>query len=246
MKFIIPIILMLVPQINSTFKEVQLKNTRVKTAYDEKEATVKTFFETAGIKFNGFHLFLRVFKREQNLEVWVKEQDKAEHFLLKTYPFCASSGILGPKRKEGDLQIPEGVYHINRFNPNSNFYLSLGVNYPNEADKVLHKTHDPGGDIFIHGGCETIGCIPITDEKIKELYVLAVEAKNNGQQKIPVHIFPDRLDLGSVEQLVKEQASGAGLKDFWKNLQTIYLDFKTTEILKEIKVNSKGEYLIER
>ena len=102
------------------------------------------------------------------MEVWIKEASKDYYVLLNTYDFCTTSGTLGPKRKEGDLQIPEGIYTINHFNPQSNFYLSLGINYPNASDKILSDPVHPGGDIYLHGNCVTIGCIPLTDDKIKE------------------------------------------------------------------------------
>lgn len=228
-----------------SFKEAQLKNARVKSAYQEKETVVKDYFKEAGLNYSGFHLFLRVFKKEQNLEVWVKETVKEEFILLHTYSFCSTSGTLGPKRKEGDLQIPEGVYHINHFNPVSNFHLSLGVSYPNASDKILGDRQHPGGSIYIHGNCVTIGCIPITDDKIKELYVLAVEARNNGQEKIPIHIFPDRLDMAAPEKLALDYSVDEKVASFWKNLQAIYLDFKATKKLKLVNVNAKGEYQLQ-
>ena len=172
----------------------------------------------------------------------MKERNQEEFVLLCTYDFCTTSGVLGPKRKEGDLQIPEGVYHINHFNPVSNFYLSLGLNYPNASDKILSHATKPGGSIYIHGDCVTIGCIPITDEKIKELYVLAVEARNNGQEKIPVHVFPAKLETGVVDKLVSEYAADEKVKNFWKNLEPVYQDFESTRKLKPVKVNSKGAY----
>ncbi|HEY3430502.1 MAG TPA: L,D-transpeptidase family protein, partial [Cyclobacteriaceae bacterium] len=180
--------------------------------------------------------------KEQKLEVWVKENGKQKFVLLHTYDFCTSSGTLGPKRKEGDLQIPEGVYYINHFNPLSNFYLSLGLNYPNASDKILSHKTSPGGSIYIHGNCVTIGCIPITDDKIKELYVLAVEARNNGQEKIPVHVFPTRWDAGVTMELTKEQKADEATSAFWKNLESVYNDFQLSKELKLIRVNSKGEY----
>ncbi len=225
-----------------SFKEAQLKNARVKSAYQEKEGTVKEYFRENKLDYSGFQLFLRVFKKEQNLEVWIKEKGKEEFVLLHTYSFCSTSGTLGPKRKEGDLQIPEGIYHINHFNPVSNFHLSLGVNYPNASDKILSDKQHPGGSIYIHGNCVTIGCIPITDDKIKELYVLAVEVKNNGQEKIPIHIFPDRLDIGTPEKIAQDYSVNEEVASFWKNLQPIYLDFKTNKKLKTVGVNAKGEY----
>src|SRR5688572_26712768 len=226
----------------ATFKSEQLKQSRVKTAYDEKEDAVKEYFKTKNLTYSGFHLFLRAFKKEEKLEVWIKEKNKDTYSLLHVYDFCTSSGTLGPKRTEGDSQIPEGVYHINHFNPQSNFYLSLGLSYPNASDKILsHKTR-PGGSIYIHGNCVTIGCIPITDEKIKELYVLAVEARNYGQEKIPVHVFPARLDEGVVDQLVSEYSADEKVKNFWNNLLPVYQDFESTKKLKPVKVNSLGAY----
>ena len=225
-----------------SFKEAQLKNARVKSAYQEKEAVVKEYFRENKLDYGGFQVFLRAFKKEQNLEVWINEKGKEEFTLLHTYAFCSTSGTLGPKRKEGDLQIPEGVYSINHFNPLSNFHLSLGVSYPNKSDKILGDLQHPGGSIYIHGNCVTIGCIPITDDKIKELYVLAVEAKNNGQENIPIHIFPDRLDMGVPEKLAQDYAVDEKVSSFWKNLQAIYLDFKANKKLKPVSVSAKGEY----
>ncbi len=225
-----------------SFKETQFKFSRVKTSYEEKEQTIKRYFESKKLAYQGYQLFLRAFKKEQQLEIWVKEAGSTTFTFLHTYPFCSTSGIVGPKRKEGDLQIPEGVYHINHFNPQSNFYLSLGINYPNASDKILSDQHRPGGSIYIHGNCVTIGCIPITDDKIKELYVMAVEAKNSGQQKIPVHIFPARLSDEGLTNLLSEYSS-SGHEHFWRNLKAIFDDFEKTKKIKPIKVNASGEYV---
>lgn len=226
----------------SSFKETQLSFTRVTNAYAEKEETIQKYFNEKGLDYGSFNLFIRAFKREEKLEAWVKEKNSSSYTLLKTYDFCASSGVLGPKRKEGDRQIPEGVYHINHFNPESNFHLSLGINYPNASDKKLGDPKYPGSAIYIHGDCVTIGCIPITDDKIKELYVLAVEARNNGQQKIPVHIFPAKLDNTGLIRLQKEY--GDVHLAFWEKLQTVYQDFEATKTLKGITIESSGEYVI--
>lgn len=222
-----------------SFKETQLTHSRVKVAYNEKEATIKRLFESKGLAYEKFRLFLRAFKKEKSLEVWVKEKGSDTFTLLHTYGFCSTSGTLGPKRKEGDLQIPEGVYSINHFNPLSNFYLSLGINYPNKSDRVFGDPKAPGSAIYIHGNCVTVGCIPITDEKMKELYVLAVEARNNGQQNIPVHIFPSRLDDTSLEVLTKHHPQHKG---FWQNLQVVYKDFERLKNVRPAQINIKGEY----
>jgi murein L,D-transpeptidase YafK len=243
MKSILIIGLLLMFQ-QTSFKETQQKNSRVKTAYNEKEVIVKQYFAEKKLSMDKFHVFLRAFKKEQILEVWIKERNKEQFSLLHTYDFCSSSGTLGPKRKEGDLQIPEGVYSINHFNPLSNFYLSLGINYPNESDKMLSDKKHPGGAIYIHGNCVTIGCIPITDEKIKELYVIAVEAKNGGQEKIPVHIFPAKLDVNGIDLLRKETADIETIQ-FWENLQLIYQDFESSKKLKSVKVDKSGQYSLQ-
>jgi murein L,D-transpeptidase YafK len=224
-----------------SFKEKQRQYSRVKVAFDEKSSLVGQYFKSSKLNPEGFHLFLRAFKKEKELEVWVKEKDELTYSLLHRYTYCANSGTLGPKRKEGDLQIPEGVYYINHFNPQSNFYLSLGLNYPNASDKILSDKNHPGGSIYIHGNCVTIGCIPVTDDKIKELYVLAVEARNNGQEKIPVHIFPTKLTDEGISML-KTTFPQSNHLNFWSNLKMIYQDFEQTKKLKAIKVNNAGEY----
>jgi murein L,D-transpeptidase YafK len=227
---------------STSFKAEQMQHARVKTAYAEKDKSVQQYFRSKNLSFTGFNLFLRVFKKEGQLEVWVKEKGANQFVLLHTYEICASSGVLGPKRKEGDLQVPEGVYQINHFNPVSNFHLSLGINYPNASDKILGDRKNPGSAIYIHGNCVTIGCIPITDEVIKEVYVLAVEAKTNGQTNIPVHIFPTHLDDAGMKQLQQSFPQNNNAISFWKNLQVIFQDFEASKKLKTIHVNKKGEY----
>jgi murein L,D-transpeptidase YafK len=109
---------------------------------------------------------------------------------LKTYPFTAYSGKLGPKLEDGDKQIPEGIYKVQYLNPNSSYYLSIKINYPNEFDKSKSKLSniaDMGKDIFIHGKSATIGCIPIGDEAIEEVFVLTQKAIN---YKVDVIISP--------------------------------------------------------
>jgi murein L,D-transpeptidase YafK len=234
------ILLMLLPQ--ESFKSVQLKKARVKTAYEEKEQVVKNYFIAQKLKYEGFHLFIRGFKQEAKVEVWVKEKSAPTYSLLHVYDFCAMSGGVGPKRKEGDLQIPEGIYYINHFNPESSYHLSLGLNYPNASDKILSDKKSPGSAIYIHGNCVTIGCIPITDDKIKELYILALESRNNGQEKTPVHIFPARLSDANLILLNRQMPQHSA---FWKNLKTIYDDFETKKMLSGISVNKGGQYVLD-
>lgn len=236
--------LIMMIQSQSTFRDAQRQHARVDAAYNEKEATVREYFSSRKIGMDNFSLFIRAFKKEMTLEVWVKPKNEKTYVLLHTYDFCSTSGTLGPKRKEGDKQIPEGVYHINHFNPESNFHLSLGINYPNELDKILSDKKRPGGLIYIHGNCVTVGCIPITDGKIKELYILAVEAKSCGQQNIPVHIFPAKLNNENFAILCEEENASATLVSFWKNLQVVFNDFEKSKTLKPIGVTAKGGYYL--
>lgn len=119
-------------------------------------------------------------KEERILQVYAKKENEFE--LLKEYPFTAFSGQLGPKLTEGDKQIPEGIYYTDYLNPNSSYYLSIKVSYPNEFDRQKTK-HDAveklGGNIFIHGKAATIGCIPIGDEAIEEVFLLVDHANKN-------------------------------------------------------------------
>ncbi|WP_353777628.1 hypothetical protein [Winogradskyella sp. 3972H.M.0a.05] len=221
------------------FKSDQLKFPRVKQAYSEKEKCIKDMLLELSIK--KVHIYIRAFKQEEKLEVWGKDKDDQRFKLITSFPFCYSSGYLGPKRRQGDYQIPEGFYEIDRFNPESNFHLSLGIDYPNESDKIQSNASKLGGDIFIHGSCFTVGCIPITDDWIEEVYILAVEAKHNGQLAIPVHIFPSKLNDDNYEELIKVHAN---YKEFWLNLKEGYHYFESTRLIPTITVNEDGKYLI--
>jgi len=196
------------------FKQDQLRYERVRQAKADKEVLLKNAFTACGLAYPPQKIFIRIFKHEKELELWVKENN--EFLLFKTYPFCYASGQLGPKRKQGDLQVPEGIYYIDRFNPASQFYLSLGINYPTVEDKRLASHKDPGGDIFIHGDCVSVGCVAITDDLIKEVYWLAVMAKTAGQQKIPVHFFP--FQLNNAFKWFRFTFKYPEHRDFWKTL----------------------------
>lgn len=206
----------------NNFKQKQLTFERVKTAYNQKWAGLKDELRQKGFK-DKFEVYLEAYKSEGKLEVWLRNGNQAKYSLFRTYDFSAHSGILGPKLKKDDLQTPEGIYFIDRFNPESRFYLSLRINYPNSVDLLRSGQQDPGSDIYIHGNQLTVGCIPLTDDKIKEVYVLAVEASNSGQVQIPVHIFPFRM---TKENMNKKTAVFPQHKTFWKTLQLAYNNFK--------------------
>jgi murein L,D-transpeptidase YafK len=231
--------------IGGNFKTGQLKSSRVRTAYKEKGKRIKDLLKTKGIEIHTMEIFIRAFKKEEIIEMWAKNKSENSFKFIIQYKFCSSSGELGPKRRQGDFQIPEGFYFIDRFNPWSSYYLSLGINYPNQSDRILGYKRDPGGDIFIHGNCVTIGCIPITDDKIKELYIFAVEAKSNGQKKIPVHIFPAKLNKKNFEVLKNDFSDKVALIEFWKNLKKGYQYFQDKKRVPRITVLVNGNYRFE-
>ena len=245
MKIILFLLLSTVVQQNSNFLQDQLKYSRVRTAKAQKDSIVKKMFESKAIEYPSNNIFIRIFKSEALLEVWAIDNSTNKYKIVKTYDVCSLSGKLGPKRKRGDLQIPEGFYYISHFNPASNFYLSLKVNYPNKSDRILGYKQDLGGDIFIHGNCVTIGCVPITDEFIKEIYWMAVQAKANGQNKIPVHIYPAKLENSKMNTLTNAYKNDKALLDFWKNLKTVYDYSEKYKVIPEINVDDKGKYIID-
>lgn len=189
------------------------------------------------IDVDSLNIFIWAFKQDKILEVWGKNISDNKYQLVITYDVCKSSGELGSKHREGDYQVPEGGYYIDRMNPKSSYHLSLGLNYPNASDKILSDKDEPGSDIFIHGACVTVGCLPMTDDKIKEIYLFAEFAKRSGQEKIPVHIFPFHLTDENISKGNPQH------QDFWRNLKDGYDYFEMNHLIPNIKVNNQGRYL---
>lgn len=220
------------------FKKTQQSFPRVRDAYDISWKGLEK--ELSAAKFKGnFQLYIAAYKSEGLVELWLKNTADKQYRLFKTYSICASSGILGPKVQENDRQVPEGFYYINAFNPSSNFHLSLRLNYPNAVDLARSGNRKPGSDIYIHGSCVTVGCLPLTDPKIKEVYVLAVEAKNGGQPQIPVAVFPFRMNKSNLDKYLKYYPQQ---KAFWTNIQPGYLHFEQTKTLPTV-TQKEGKYL---
>lgn len=228
------------------FEANQLMHARVKHAYQSKEKKMLDLLQSKGIAKDQFQLYFRAFKKEMKFEVWAKNRKDRDYQLLVVYPFCQTSGTLGPKRREGDMQIPEGFYMTDRFNPESNFYLALEVNYPNQADRKLSDKQSPGGAIYIHGNCVTIGCIPLGDDKIMELYVLAVKARSFGQTNIPVHLFPFYMETKQMSEMLKKHQNDAKLCDFWKELKIGYDFFEKNKQIPLMNVDANGHYELAR
>ena len=225
------------------FKEEQLRYPRVREAYSSSQSDVNQLLKENNIG-SKFQIYLRAFKQEKKIELYAKNPSDSQYKLIKTYDICRLSGTLGAKRKQGDLQIPEGYYSINRFNPNSNFYLSLGLNYPNKSDRILGEKGRLGGDIFIHGACVTIGCLPITDKWIKELYVFCVEAKDGGQNKIPVTIFPCELTDKKFQNLKNEYSGQTDKIGLWEDLKKGFDIFNQKKQLPNIQFLKNGRHNI--
>lgn len=225
-----------------SFRLQQKKNIRVKEAYIQNESALKAEVAKLGLSWPVKNIFLRVFKQEKELELWGLKSN-GTYILIENYSICASSGDPGPKRKEGDYQVPEGFYKVDRFNPYSTFHLSLGLNYPNSSDRILSDKKSPGGDIFIHGSCVSIGCMAIQDEFIKKLYLYAVESKNAGNV-IPVHIFPCRMNSKSYTELKEDYTDNTALLNFWTSLEAGFNYFEKNKKLPSIKVNSSGKYYL--
>lgn len=221
------------------FLSQQKKYERVRDAVEIKGNFIAKNLSDNNFKTNDLNVLFVAYKNEKEFEVYAKTKSEIKYKKIATYDICKLSGILGPKRKEGDGQVPEGFYHINVFNPVSTFYLSLGINYPNQSDKIKNTFPRLGGDIFIHGKCVTIGCLPMTDDKIKEIYLYAIYAKDCGQLKIPVYIFPFRMSEENITSNLKKYSQWT---DFWNNLKIGYDKFEKERKELKISVDKKGNY----
>jgi murein L,D-transpeptidase YafK len=176
---------------------------------------VQALFAQAGLPFPPAELLFRAFKKDRELEVWGSATRGAAMAHVATYEICAASGELGPKRREGDMQVPEGFYKVHYLWPNSSYHLEIKVGYPNDLDRALStQLHaDPGGEIMIHGKCASIGCMAMQDERAEELWTMA-SAVQVGDRRVHVHIFPVR-DLAA---LLREPEH-AEHRRFWENLK---------------------------
>lgn len=229
----------------TSFVDLQKSSYKVSEVFNRTEDSVKKQFEKQKLAWPPQSMYIRSFKYDKQLEVWVKSDSSTHYKLFKTYKVCMQSGSMGPKRMEGDYQVPEGFYYINEFNPNSNYHLSLGLNYPNASDRILSDPQRPGNNIYIHGNCVSTGCIAITDGPIEELYVIASNVKAQGQEFIPVHVFPVRYNLKkSAEFLNATIKNNLYLQEFNSNIKLVFDYFEAKKQLPIIMVNKKGEYVV--
>ncbi len=168
-------------------------------------------------------VLIRTYKKEAELEIWKRRKADGKYALLKTYPMCRWSGQLGPKVREGDRQVPEGFYSIapSQMNPNSNYYLSFNVGYPNAYDRALGRS---GGMIMVHGDCSSAGCFSMTDNQIAEIYAIAREGFGGGQREIQLQSYPFRMNA---ENLAKHRLDPN--MAFWRQLKEGSDHFEVTK-----------------
>lgn len=227
-----------------TFREKQFKHTRVREAYTAKEKSVIKTLSDRSLSRDSLRIYLRAFKTEKKVEVWGKNICDSTYTLIKEIPICEISGEIGPKRRSRDLQVPEGFYQINELNPYSKYYLSMKINYPNPSDSVRGVKGHLGNLIYIHGGCESSGCISINDEKIKELFVFCIEAYNAGQQEIDIAIYPAKLEDKTYNRLIAGYSKNKDKVSLWADLKKSYDLFNQKHIPPTVKFLPDGTHEI--
>lgn len=191
------------------FSSLAFAETRAEQAAKRVNPVLVSALEDQNLTY-GNAVFIRIFKAEKDLELWVK---RGERFVLfKTFPICTFSGRLGPKIRQGDNQAPEGFYRVGlgQLNPYSRYHLSFNLGYPNAYDRANRRT---GDFLMVHGNCVSIGCYAMGDAAIEEIYTLMEAALRNGQRDIDVHIFPFRYDSTKIVWRNSEWQS------FWNDLK---------------------------
>ncbi len=174
-------------------------------------------------------VLVRIFKQESELEVW-KVDKTGNYALFKAYPMCRWSGKLGPKTKSGDRQAPEGFYHVSSsmLNPNSQYYVSFNLGYPNRLESALGYT---GEALMVHGACSSSGCYAMTDQQVGEIYAIVERALKGGQDRFQVQAYPFRMTAKNM----------AAHKDdpnftFWRTLKDGYDYFEVTRRQPKVSV----------
>lgn len=187
----------------------------------------------------GNPLFIRIFKAEAELEVWMQKEANGPYERFATYPVCNWSGSLGPKLAEGDKQTPEGFYTITRrqLHRIGRWPRSLNLGFPNVYDRSLART---GSYILVHGGCSSVGCFAMTNPVIEEIYRLTQAAIIKGQSHVPVHVFPFRMSEAKLAKHASSEWQG-----FWQNLKEGYDAFEESRVPPRVRV-CDGRYHFDR
>jgi murein L,D-transpeptidase YafK len=179
----------------------------------------------------GDAIYLRLFKHERELELWVRRGER--YVLFRTYPICTFSGELGPKLRQGDGQAPEGFYSVGagQLNPYSRFHLSFDLGYPNAYDRAHGRT---GSMLMVHGSCVSIGCYAMGDAQIEQIYTLVAAALHGGQRRVPVHVFPFRFRQPPLPDWRRQRWG-----EFWSDLERGYEAFERTRVPPSVRVQDK-------
>ncbi len=206
---------------------------RLEEVRQRVEPTLKQQLALSGFAL-GDPLFIRIFKENKDLEIWLRPKDKQVYQLFRIYPIACYSGKLGPKLMEGDFQAPEGFYTVSasQMNPRSRFHLAFNIGYPNDYDCALCRS---GSDIMVHGSNISVGCFAMSDPLIEEIYLLAEAALQNGQGEFPVHSFPFRM----TEERLEREGDNEWLS-FWNDLRIGYEIFEQTRIAPEVSVQGNS------
>ncbi|MBI4701307.1 MAG: L,D-transpeptidase family protein [Deltaproteobacteria bacterium] len=212
---------------------------RAARALSQRATAVRQLFADAGVAFPPAQMLLRGFKQERRLEAWAASTPAEPLAHVTTYEICYASGTLGPKRKQGDHQTPEGFYGIDYFDPQSRWHLALHVSYPNRSDRILGDRRDPGDGILIHGKCASVGCISLTDERIEELWTMAKPAHDAGT-RVHVQLLPSR-NIPALLASAEHPEHGA----FWENLQPGVRHFELSRRVPRVGVQPDGRYVFE-
>lgn len=219
------------------------KFSRVEQAAANQQEKLKNLCHQKGLHLPLQNIFIRMYKEEQILEVWGR--NKGQWQLIHAYSVCIVPGKLGPKIRQGDRQVPEGWYFIDSINPQSDFHLSLRINYPNQVDRWRSRNEkDPGGDIFIHGECFSVGCIPIQNGPIEEVFWLVVQTLFAFPQT-PVQVFILPFDVSDEHKYEKFKALYHEWTPFWEQLKSIQLYFNELGELPNIVEDESGNYNID-
>lgn len=208
-----------------------------------KEIAMQQHLRIRDLTLEDLNLILVAYKDLSFLDVYGKRIEDPYYRKILGYPIADFSGELGPKRAQGDLQVPEGYYHIDLFNPKSKYFMSMRINYPNASDLIKKKAEDPGDLIYIHGGTHSEGCLAMSNEVIEELYVLCSHARDNGQEKIPVYIFPFRMTDEVMEKHRKKYSAFPEHITFWENMKPGYDRFMEQPQELSFSVAENGDYV---
>jgi murein L,D-transpeptidase YafK len=190
---------------------------RLTDARGRLQPRLDTELSARGFKL-GNAAFVRIFKESNEFELWLQPDHGKPFHRFCNYHIALYSGVLGPKTKEGDMQAPEGFYAVakSQLNPASSYHLSFNIGYPNAYDRSLKRT---GSLIMVHGSNVSIGCFAMTDPLIEEIYLIVEAALINGQEQVPVHVFPFRM---TEERISAADLSKSEWLEFWMSLKDGY------------------------